>query len=481
MYKSYSNKLWKFVLHKFSILFNQYLLLSTLQYAPEDGKKFLKKVENEREIIFDIFTELLSEKEVQKGLQKLDLLVECFILPSDKVVVSIANLKIQMKHNNFNNKCIKCILRMRTDITRQEKKMMFKVLEKQACKIKNKERQDLGKMFKKTIMTDMLVHQFCEKFKARFNRKKQEMRQKVQNQLNNELLKIEANERVEIEEESISLRGFLGIAEIPFNDDKKKYGVIKNIKKCKFIKMHFSFLDDIIVWRKKPTSKKIKKRVYLVTIDDLGVEGQRYFWFNKKDVIFCIECQSEEQRRLWIKALVFLRQESLSEIKPLEFEEFKAVQGSAVYQELFDADEVNYDYEHIKINKKVEREKKQFNIEDIEVKDKVDDKKEEEAEKDGENHGDEIRELSIEELSDSEEEMVGNDDNVEEEEEESDSPEEEGEEVDSKAALKKKIEKKAKKTIKKNMNKIKGALNDFKATEGQGDLYTRAKRWFGFY
>lgn len=470
MYKSYSNKLWKFVLHKFSVLYTQYILLSTLQYSPEECDSLLKKVENEREIMFDIFTELLPEKEVKRGLKKVDLLTECLTLPSDQVVVSVANLKIQMKRKNFNNKCIKCVLRMRKDITIEEKKMMFKVLEKQACKIKNKERRDLGQLFKKTIMTDQLVHTFCQKFKARFAKKKAAMRLKEQNQLNNELLKIEANERLEIEEESISLRGFLGIAEVPFKDDQKKYSVIRNISRQKFTKMHFSFLDDIIVWRKKPTSKKVKKRVYLVTIDDMGVEGEKYFWFNKKEVMFCVQCQSSEQRRTWIKALVFLREESLSEIKPLEFEEFKAVQGSALYEELFEPDEVNYDFEQIKIIKKVEKEKKKFNIDDIEVKEQVGVKNE--NGEDGEEFVEmDIKELSIEELSDSDEDDSGEEEGEEEEVEE---------EIDEKD-IKAKLEKKAKKLYKSNLKRIKGALKDFKATEGDGDLYSRAKKWFGFY
>lgn len=475
MYKSYSNKLWKFVLHKFCILFVQYLLLSTLKYEPGDSKIFLKKLENEREIIFDVFSELLSEKDVAKEVEKIDLLINSLTLKVDKVVVSIARLKIGMKKKNFNNKCIKCILRMRGDISRDEKKAMFRVLEKQACHIKSKQRQELGRLLRKTLSTDQLVHGYVEKFKARFAKKRAAFRLKEQNQLNNELLKIEANERLEVEEESMSLRGFLGICEVSYKDAKKKFSVIQNIKNCKYKKMHFSFLDDIIVWRKKPTSKKVKKRVYLVTIDDLGVEGQKYFWFSKKDVIFCLECQTEEQRRIWIKALVFLRQESLSEIKPLEFEEFKAVQGSAVYSELFDADEIDYEFKGLGLKKKVQRKAKEFNITDIEVRDRVDKPKVVDGENPDAPQEDEeetiegeIKELSIEELSDSSEEDLN--DFVEGDEEE----EKEGEDED------KGLPEQAKKIYTNKLRIIKGAYKDFQSTEGDGNIYNRAKKWFGF-
>jgi hypothetical protein len=113
--------------------------------------------------------------------------------------------------------------------------------------------------------------------------------------------------------------------------------------------MHFSFLDDIVVWKKKPTSKMPTAKIYLVNIDDIGVEGMNYLWFTKENSIYIVQCQSEPERRSWVKALIFLRDESLSELKPLEFEDFCCVHGSTVYDEIFACDVIDYEYDHIKI------------------------------------------------------------------------------------------------------------------------------------
>jgi hypothetical protein len=106
--------------------------------------------------------------------------------------------------------------------------------------------------------------------------------------MDQDLLKINANERFEIEEELFSLRGFMGIVEKKFNDPSKKMGLIRAARRHKYEKMHFSFLDDIVVWKKKPTSKQPTKKIYLVNISDIGVEDENYFWFTLENKIYIV-------------------------------------------------------------------------------------------------------------------------------------------------------------------------------------------------
>jgi hypothetical protein len=464
MYKSYSKKLWKFIFDKFVILYIQYLLISSLKYDPEDLEEYVQKVKEERELIDEVFSEVLSEKNVALFMKRLDLLIEALTMPSDRVVVCIVNLRISMKNKNFNTKCMKCILRMRHDIVREEKIAMMKIMEEQGATIKQRERRDLGKLFKQTIMVDNVVQSFVQKFKARYEMKMEAKRRKAQNQLNNDLLKINENERLVIEEESMSLRGFLGISKKKFKDYKKKDFIIKNLQKFKYSKMHVSFLDDIIQWKKKPTSKSTAKRIYLVTIDDIGVVGDRFIWLTKENELYSIQCASDEERRHWIKALIFLREESMSEIKPLEFREFACVDQSKFYDEIFDCDDINYEYEHIKIVKRKEKVKKAFNMEEMEMN--------EEEINEAIDEG--IKERSVEELSSSSE--------AEEEMESSEEDEEEDEELDDAEKMKRKVKKQAKKTYKKEVKRFRNAVEEFKTTHKEtGNLYDSAKKYFGFY
>ena len=162
---------------------------------------------------------------------------------------------------------------MRLDISKEEKTVMLKLIEDQSSTIKKIERKDCSKNFKRTIMTEFYVKKFCLNFKQRMFEKKEAMKRKEQQMLDQDLLQINQNERLTIEEELFSMRGFLGVAESAYNDLTKKRAIIKDAQRLKFSKEHFSFLDDIIIWKKKPTSKTPTNKLFLVSIDEIGVEG----------------------------------------------------------------------------------------------------------------------------------------------------------------------------------------------------------------
>lgn len=136
-------------------------------------------------------------------------------------------------------------------------------------------------------MTEMYVKKFCTIFKQRMKEKKDALQKKDQDKLDHDLLNINQNERLTIEEELFSLRGFLGVVELPFNDETKKKALIID-QKHKYQREHFSFLDDIILWKPKATSKTPTNKIFLVTIEEIGVEGKRNFWFSKKNHIYIV-------------------------------------------------------------------------------------------------------------------------------------------------------------------------------------------------
>lgn len=102
MYPTYCKKLWKFLLEKFIVLFIQYVLTSSLKYAPEDLERLQHKLDEEREITHDVFSSVLTEKDVDDRIGPLDLLIKSFKKPVDELVVLVVNLRIALKQKNFN-------------------------------------------------------------------------------------------------------------------------------------------------------------------------------------------------------------------------------------------------------------------------------------------------------------------------------------------------------------------------------------------
>lgn len=97
MYPTYSKKLWKFMIEKFVVLFCQYVLISTLKYDPGDLKILVTKLEEEREIILDVFSSVIAEKDVEEKLVSFDILLKSLKKPVDEVVVLVVNLRVIMK------------------------------------------------------------------------------------------------------------------------------------------------------------------------------------------------------------------------------------------------------------------------------------------------------------------------------------------------------------------------------------------------
>ena len=85
------------MIEKFVVLFCQYVLISTLKYDPGDLKILVTKLEEEREIILDVFSSVIAEKDVEEKLVSFDILLKSLKKPVDEVVVLVVNLRVIMK------------------------------------------------------------------------------------------------------------------------------------------------------------------------------------------------------------------------------------------------------------------------------------------------------------------------------------------------------------------------------------------------
>jgi hypothetical protein len=71
----------------------------------------------------------------------------------------------------------------------------------------------------------------------------------------------------------------------------------------------------------------------------------------------------------WVQVIIFLKAEAIENTKPIEFDKFLAIEESKIYDELFDCDDIDYCYEHIKIKRKQKKQLQAFNVDDIELDD----------------------------------------------------------------------------------------------------------------
>jgi hypothetical protein len=83
--------------------------------------------------------------------------------------------------------------------------------------------------------------------------------------------------------------------------------------------------------------------------------------------IYFVKCEKNADRNKWLQALTFLREQSIKETKPMEFEVFSAINEAQKKDELFDFDKQDYDFEHVTINKKQKKNKKKFDLDNLNI------------------------------------------------------------------------------------------------------------------
>jgi CRISPR/Cas system CSM-associated protein Csm2 small subunit len=113
---AYSKKLWKHIHETFSSLFIQFVITYSVKYKKNEQKNLTEKLEREIDIINDFFEGKAGKKDYKENVKKLDDLFQCLVAPSDKVIVNILNLQLKLR-DKFNEKCMKCLMRLRGDIT----------------------------------------------------------------------------------------------------------------------------------------------------------------------------------------------------------------------------------------------------------------------------------------------------------------------------------------------------------------------------
>ena len=334
LYPSYSKKLWKYILEESINLFVQMLIICSLQYKPEDKSELINKINKDKTNIEDLFKQLVSTKEIDAAMEKLDSLIGGLVDSLENTAVHIVKLKVSMG-KQFNENCIvasadqKCILRLRQDFSKEQKHAVIDAINKQSEIIKLAERKEMTKMFTRSVMAEFKILSYLSRFRARYEKKKLVLAERDKTKLQKLTFSLDEERKLEIEEEIIGMRSNIELYSDGCYGPEGLEKLKGKLHKLSYAQMHFSFLDDVLLWKKKNTASKAEGKVYMNTIEQLVVEGDLYILFvgssdsqRTKSSVYVMKTASFEERKQWAQALSFLRDQNQKDKKPLLFEKY---------------------------------------------------------------------------------------------------------------------------------------------------------------
>ena len=277
---SFGKKLWKYLYELMVPLYVQMIIVLSPKYKKTEREALCKKVESEIELIHEVFEDYVTSTNIIERQQAiLESLYE--ILSSDsttKVVSSIVHLSVEMR-SDFNDKCVKALLRLRSDLSKSEKKEVKYLLKQEKSNIVKLQKKNVGKLFYKTVMTEFRISQFVEKFRKRKRKKEMVMRKAMKEQKRRDVMDVDEGDLLAVEEAAVGMRGILRYVKKKVKKKQTVEAVVEKVKKYTFVAAYFSFLDDFLIWRDSMTSSEIKGRVLLLNVGEVGVGMTDHFYF----------------------------------------------------------------------------------------------------------------------------------------------------------------------------------------------------------
>ena len=208
---------------------------------------------------------------------------------------------------------------MRTDITKEQKMAIMKAVEEQVSLNKSSQRKQMGKLVTKSLMMEYKISKFVADFRARMEKKKSDIEKKKQMAATEEIM-AGIKDQSETVESYMSVRGNLEFKLRAYESKVVLDRVRSKGETNSLDKFYFCFFDDILAWKEKSNSTKVDGKAFLSSIDEIGPERDRFFYFVTKKFIYFFKCENTQERNKWVKAISFLRDHAIKELKPLEFE-----------------------------------------------------------------------------------------------------------------------------------------------------------------
>ena len=280
----YAKKLWKIVFESFTHSYIQLIIIHSTKYKSKEKEALVKKVTAEVEIFEEFFDDWVPAKEHGAGMATVNDLVVSLTGRIDDIIDNMVNLKVKLG-DKLNDKCIKCLIRLRPEITKEQKMKWFKLMKAEEDKINYLRKTNSSKMFYKGVMTQFHVHRFVNKLKARMAEKALNQSRVIKKKVNKELMSINDNERLEMEENAQGLKGVLEFTSKKFDRGKHPMMFVRAAPGYKFTSSHFSFLKDLFVWKDKAGSSDVLGRISLISMRNIDLGNQEIFYFVKINLL----------------------------------------------------------------------------------------------------------------------------------------------------------------------------------------------------
>ena len=351
---SYSKKMWKSVAECLVRNYVVMLFLMSPQYKPTETKLFVEKIGKEKQLFSDIFSGNITNKDNDELVQTINYFQRALTDPIEDTIVHIVKISTRLK-GSFNDNCIKAIMRLRTDISTAQKEKLISLLEKEKTKLMKMSKRDLALEFYKNVTRELKVRQFIRNLRKKVSQKKEMIRRAKENEEKDRYLNIDKNERLEIEEQAIGMKGMMMVCrkQITPNDVISTLAFKLTEGKKNYDNFYFQIQDEYFKMTENRTSQDVLNRIYFNKVDNIGViSSNRCLYFSFAGELWILMSENEETLRRWTKSLMFMKELCMKKNAPMTFEKY-VLQNQNKTQD-FLKDEINYDYNPMEYKQKKE-------------------------------------------------------------------------------------------------------------------------------
>lgn len=263
-------------------------------------------------------------------------------------------------------------MRLRPDFTAKEKETLIKLLDKEKQKLIKISKKDAALEFYRAVSREIKVMKFISNLRKKIIRKK-EMKKKAQEKAEkDEYLQINKNERLEIEEQAIGMKGSLMVTRKQYKQADVLGAIASELSANgkKYDKYYFTIQDDFMLMKEKSTSNDFICRVYFSKLEHIGVVSlNKCLFFTFAGELWLLITDTEDMLKRWTKTITFMKEECNKKENLMTFERYELALTSAEIDHTFMKDEPDYSYSAVKFKQKVFKEFKSFNTMNIKIDD----------------------------------------------------------------------------------------------------------------
>lgn len=151
-------------------------------------------------------------------------------------------------------------------------------IEKQAEAIVAEKKRKLTAAMGKNLMFEYRVSKMVAAFRIRYEKRKAQ-RKDLENQVMKDHILSGPGDMKDTVESHMSLRGVLEFKLREYENEIVLKRVISKGASNSLDKFYFCFYDDILAWKEKISSHKVEGKVFLTSIQDIGPEQDKFFYF----------------------------------------------------------------------------------------------------------------------------------------------------------------------------------------------------------